>query len=56
MTGVKALTLRIPKDLWIFLKDKSIDREMSVSAIINERLNFYKKSCEHVLTNKDTVV
>lgn len=56
MSGIKVMTLRMPKELWAFLKDKSKDREMSISTIINERLNNYKKSCENRLTNKDTVV
>jgi hypothetical protein len=56
MTRIKAMTLRIPKDLWDFLKDKSKEKEISVSAIINNRLIKYKKSCENKLTSKNTVV
>lgn len=56
MEETKPLTLRLNKNTWSFLKKKAIDREMSLSALINECLEKYKKKCEKSLTSCDTVV
>lgn len=56
MDDTKALTLRMDKTLWRFLKKKSIDREMSLAALINECLEKYKHKCEKKLTIDETTV
>ncbi len=56
MVKSKPLTLRLEKDVWVFLKKKSVDREMSLSALITEQLLKYKKHCERTLTSQDTTV
>jgi len=56
MVESKPLTLRLDKDIWVFLKKKAVDREMSLSALITEQLIKYKKCCERSLTSNDTMV
>jgi len=56
MNELKTLNLRMPKETWSFLRRKAFDREMSLSALINERLEKYKKMCEKKLTQCDTNV
>lgn len=56
MDATKALTLRIDKSLWMFLKKKSVDREMSLAALISECLTKYKQKCEKKLTDNETMV
>ena len=56
MEKVKAFQVRLPHEMWTFLKRKSIDREMSMNDIIQQCLNKYKKSCENKLTDVDTSV
>lgn len=52
----KALTLRLPKDLWVFISKKSIDREMSINDVVIDRLKKYKEKCENKLTRHDGMV
>ncbi len=52
MNETKAFTMRMDKDLWLFLKRKALDREMSLVALINERLEKYKKKCEKGIDTK----
>jgi predicted DNA-binding ribbon-helix-helix protein len=59
MEDTKPLTLRLKKSTWVFLKKKAVDREMSLAALINERLEKYKNKCEKdekSLTSNDTMV
>lgn len=42
----KALNLRLTKELWSFIKKKSVDREISMNSIIINLLEKYKKKCE----------
>lgn len=56
MEQMKALTLRINKETWAFLKKKAIDREMSLQELINDCLEKYKKKCQNKLTDVDTLV
>lgn len=42
----KIITYRMPKEIWTFLKQKCLEREMSMSQIITERLNKYKSKQE----------
>ena len=43
---VKAFNVRIPRDVWAFVKKKAVDRETSFNLIIVELLTKYKKKCE----------
>lgn len=52
----KAISLRIPKELWVFSKKKAVDREMSFNDIVVELLTKYKLKCEKKLTSEDTTV
>jgi len=36
MTETKHFQIRIPKDLWLFLKQVSIDENLSMAQIIND--------------------
>lgn len=56
MEQMKALTLRINKETWAFLKKKAIDREMSLQELINDCLEKYKNKCQNKLTDVDTLV
>lgn len=56
MDNIKAFNIRIPKDIWVFLKKKSIDQEKAMNAIVIDCLEKYKKKCEKKLTQGDAVV
>lgn len=56
MDDIKAFNIRIPKDMWVFLKKKSIDQEKAMNAIVIDCLEKYKKKCEKKLTQGDAVV
>lgn len=56
MNNLKAVNVRISKELWLFARKKSIDREMSFNKLIEELLINYKKKCEKKLTDKDVMV
>lgn len=43
---LKAFNVRIDKDLWLFLKQTSIRREMSMNEIISECIQKYKTKSE----------
>jgi hypothetical protein len=45
---IKMLCIRVPKDMWIFCKKKTTDREMSVNALINELLYKYRNKVERI--------
>lgn len=42
----KALNIRMPKEMWLFLKNQSIDQEKSMNEIVLKRLENYKKNIE----------
>jgi hypothetical protein len=56
MDNTKALTLRLNKETWTFLKKRAIDREISLQQLINDCLEKYKKKCLNKLTIDDTLV
>lgn len=56
MGKIKALQIRIPQELWVFAKKRSIDREMSLNTLIIDLLDHYKKKYEKRLTSSDTMV
>jgi hypothetical protein len=53
---VKALNLRIHRDLWYFLKMASLNKEISINEIMSNLISKYKENCEKQLTNFDTTV
>lgn len=53
---MKAMTLRMPRELWVFLKKKAIDQDTSINDLINSRLKKFKENCDNKLTVNDTVV
>lgn len=56
MDKIKALQVRLPKELWAFAKKRSIDREISFNSLIVDLLDKYKKKYEKRLTASDTMV
>ncbi len=56
MKNTKPFQVRLPRDIWVFLKKKSVDRELSMNNMILECLTKYKNKCEKKLTDSDTMV
>lgn len=56
MKGIKAFQIRLPKEIWAFLKKKSVDRELSMNQMIIECLTKYKNKSENKLTSNDSMV
>ena len=52
MTESKAFLIRIPKDLWLFLKKKSAQKEMSMNQILMECLTKYKEKSKKKVAKK----
>jgi hypothetical protein len=52
----KKFTIRLPKDLWVWLKHKSVEQEESMQEIIVRRVQKYKNKFEKCLTDNDTNV
>jgi hypothetical protein len=52
----KAFQMRMPKDIWLFLKKTAADQERSMMDIILTCVEKYKKRCEKKLTDDDTLV
>jgi hypothetical protein len=52
MEEIKMFSMRVPKHLWLFLKQRSVDKETSMARVIEEALTNYKKRCEKKLTDK----
>lgn len=53
---IKKFVIRIPKDMWTFLKLESIDQEVSMNQVIIRQIKKMKKSKEKLLTPPDNVV
>ncbi len=49
---IKAFQMRMPKDMWIFLKKTAIDQEISMMDIIVRCVDKYKKRIENRLTDE----
>lgn len=43
-TNSKVVAIRMPKELWAFMKNRTIKEERSLNSIINELLNKYQKN------------
>lgn len=50
MTEKKSFQIRLPKDLWTFLKKQSMEQEKAMNVLIIESLQKMKKSLENKLT------
>lgn len=50
MDNIKAFNVRMPKEMWVFLKKQSLYKEKPMNVIINYCLEKYKKTCEKTLT------
>lgn len=54
MRDIKAFSMRVPKDIWLFLKKVSAEQDKSMMEVVLEQVNKYKKSYEKRLTSHDT--
>lgn len=48
----KMFNVRIPVELWSFLKKDAIDKEVSLNCLITTLADKYKKRCERKLTSQ----
>jgi len=48
---IKAFNIRMSHELWVFMKQRSIDQEISVNEIINKELNKMKDRREGIRNN-----
>jgi hypothetical protein len=53
---IKTFNMRMPRDIWIFLKRTAADQEISMTDIIVRCVEKYKKRLENKLTDDDTSV
>lgn len=53
---IKTFNMRVPKDVWLFLKKQAAAQETSMTEIILRCVEKYKKKIESKLTNDDTHV
>lgn len=56
MEKIKAFQVRLPKSVWLFLKDQSARQERSMNDLIFICIEKYKKRVESRLTQDDSVV
>jgi len=56
MQEKKNFMVRIPKEIWAFLKNQSAKNEVPMSQIVNACLEKYKNNYEKKLTQSDTAV
>jgi len=52
-TDLKHFNIRMPKDIWMFLKTTAATNEVSMTEIVVACIEKYKKSFESRLTDKD---
>lgn len=53
MSGVKSFNVKIPTELWAFLKKESVNLEKPMNGILIDLLKKYKKKKEKELTFSD---
>lgn len=53
---LKAFSVRMPKDMWFFLRTESLRLEVSMIDIILKCVDKHRKTVEKRLTPKDTTV
>lgn len=46
MENLKTFNIRMPKETWVFLKQKAIEQESSMAGIILKCVEKYKRKCE----------
>ncbi len=51
---VKTFSVRMPKDIWIFLKTASITKHLTMNDIIVDCMDKYRNRVEKKLTSKNT--
>lgn len=56
MQELKTFNVRLPKDLWLFLKKESADQETSMCEIILTCLTKYRKNKEKKLLTGDNAM
>lgn len=56
MPSTKVLTIRMPKELWYFLRKTSLEKEISMNEIVLRCLNKYKEKKEKLLTDDDFMI
>lgn len=49
---LKTFNVRIPQELWTFLKYDSFDKGVSMNSIVTECLNKYKRKMDNKLISK----
>jgi len=55
-TEIKTFNMRMPKDIWMFLKKTAAEQEESMTDIIVRCVKKYKKKFDDKLTSDDTSV
>lgn len=53
---IKTFNMRMPKDIWMFLKKTAAEQEESMTTIIVRCVKKYKKKFDDKLTKDDTSV
>ena len=53
---IKAFTMRMPEDLWYFLRKWSLVKKVSMMTMINEEMRDFQKRNKKALTHHDTRV
>jgi predicted HicB family RNase H-like nuclease len=56
MNNIKTFNIRIPRELWVFLKKSSVDQDRSMNEIIVSCIEKLKKKKENKLTSNDAMV
>jgi len=56
VSEIKSFQIRLPKELWIFLKQRSVAEQRAMNQIIIDSVTNLKKTCEKRLTEIDSVV
>ncbi len=51
MQTCKQILTRVPKELWVFMKNRSITQEESINNIMIQLIEKYKKKCEKAVDN-----
>jgi hypothetical protein len=54
--NLKIFTIRIPKNLWVYLKSKAAMQERSMGSLLNQMIQNDKKNSEKRLTKNATNV
>jgi hypothetical protein len=47
---IKSISIKIEKDMWVFLKNTCIVRETNLTSIVNKLLDKYRKNIESRLS------